>query len=472
MVDDLGARLVQAGLVTRSQVAEVRGAAPLHEGALVLGLAERGLSEDALAGFFVALGYGPLMDAADLGGAEPGALAKVPASMAHGLRALPIRQSAAGLIVAMAAPTDRHAVSELARAVGADVLPTVARVGDLRAALRRAYPNAPSTDPPHVQDSEPPVLELTQVRRTGRPSGGDGFGGSTRGADRVEARALLGPRVVSDDDDGFVPLVRTKPVSAPPRSPAPSSTAPPSGSAPSSTPPRKRSITANFERSRGGGEVVPVGPSSAPPPTATRTPPPEAARSIIPPEHASWDLEAPENKIDPTKLKRLASRPPTRPSQPVAIGGTLSAIRASRDRDEVVELACQGALTISRAAILLALRKGVLKGWDGAGAGLSRDAVRNLWLPTSSPSMFREVLQTGEPHVGEPGQSAADGLFRAAVGGRGGDVVLMPVGVGGKVVAILAADDVGFGSVGVERIEILSRAIGEAFERIIVQRKR
>ena len=48
----------------------------------------------------------------------------------------------------------------------------------------------------------------------------------------------------------------------------------------------------------------------------------------------------------------------------------------------------------------------------------------------------------------------------------------MPIGVGGKVVAVLAADDVTFGPLGVERIEILARAVGEAFERIIVQRKR
>lgn len=491
MADDLGARLVQAGLVTRNQVAEVRGAAPLHEGALVLGLAERGLSEDALAGFFVALGFGPLMDAGDLAAAERQALAQVPARMAHGLRALPIKHSAAGLVVAMAAPTDRHALHELSRAVGAEILPTVARVSELRAALRHAYPDAPTTDPPHLQsdrpDSEPPVLELTQIRKSGAPPGdgadgaflGSTFLGSTKGADRVEARASLGPRVTLDDDEGFVPLVRTKPVSRPPDDPPGEASRKSDGA--SRPPGRSRSITANFERAqRGSAGVVAVGPanaSSAPPAraegAASRSSRPAAgAKSIIPPEHASWDLEAPENKIDPEKLRRLASRIPTRASQPASIGGSLSAMRASRDRDEVVELACHGALTVSRAAVLLALRKGVLKGWDGAGAGLSRDAVRNLWLPTSSPSMFRDVMQTGEPYVGAPGTSAADGLFRAAIGGRGGVVVLMPIGVGGKVVAVLAADDVTFGPLGVERIEILARAVGEAFERIIVQRKR
>jgi len=59
MADDLGARLVQAGLVTPDLLADVLGAAPPHEGALVRALVRRGVSEDALAGFFVAAGFGP-----------------------------------------------------------------------------------------------------------------------------------------------------------------------------------------------------------------------------------------------------------------------------------------------------------------------------------------------------------------------------------------------------------------------------
>ena len=66
----------------------------------------------------------------------------------------------------MAAPTDAHARAEIRRAVGGDVLPTVARVGELVDALARAYPGAalPASDPPLVE-SEPPVLELVKVRR-------------------------------------------------------------------------------------------------------------------------------------------------------------------------------------------------------------------------------------------------------------------------------------------------------------------
>ena len=137
MVDDLGGRLVQAGLVTRDALLEVLGAAPPHEAALVARLVDRGLSEDALAGFFVAEGYGPLMSLADLLGAEPSATARVSSAMAAELLALPMYLSPAGLVVALAAPTDPHAVAELGRATGERVLPAVAKVGELRHAVRQ-----------------------------------------------------------------------------------------------------------------------------------------------------------------------------------------------------------------------------------------------------------------------------------------------------------------------------------------------
>lgn len=458
MTDDLGGRLVAAGLVTPDQLAEVRGAAPPHEGALVAALVERGLSEDAAAGFFVALGLGPLLEAADLAGAQPGALARLSASVACGLMALPVRASPAGLVVAMAAPTDRHAVAELCRVVEGEVLPAVARVSELLDALARAYP---SGAPPRIAtrpSSEPPVLELVHAHRKKELAAVEGYLGSTRGAERVEARALVGPRLAMEEDEPFVPLVRHKPLPAPQK---------------------PKVITKSFEKPS-AGELAAARDAAAWAPTSSAPPPPPSTRpsaspkSIIPPEHASWDLDAldaPENKVDPVKMRALAS-PQKRPARPSPVGGTLAAIRASRERDEVVELACRGALTVCRAAVLLALRKGVLKGWDGAGAGVTRDVVRNLWIPTNSPSAFRDVVAHGEPYAGAHGTSAADGLFRAAVGSRGGTVVLMPVSVGGKVVAVLGADDVRYEREGVERLEILAHAIGEAFERIIVESKK
>lgn len=465
MADDLGARLVQAGLVTPAQLADVLGAAPPHEAALVRALVRRGLSEDAIAGFFIAAGFGPLMDAADLAGADPRALRALSPKMACELSALPVRASPAGLIVAMAAPTDAHALGELRRAVGGDVLPTVARESELSAALARAYPDGahPKPDAQPVE-SEPPVLELVRRRKQDDAELVDRFVGSTRGAERVEARALVGPKLVLEDDEAFVPLVRQKPVpQAPPKPPSPPSALPEAARTASKV------ITKSFEkpsaseieaeRRRAADEHRPSVRSAAP-----------EARSIIPPDHARWDVDAPANKVDAAKLRTLSS-PPRRGTRPPPAGGTLAAIRASRDRDEVAQLACRGALAVAGAAILLALRKTVLKGWDGAGRGLTRDAVRNLWIPTNSPSMFREVVARAEPYEGPHRTSAADGLFRAAVMSRGGVVSIQPITIAGKTVAVLAADDVAYEREGRERIEILARAVAEAFERIIVESK-
>ncbi|MCB9591601.1 MAG: hypothetical protein H6719_02610 [Sandaracinaceae bacterium] len=561
MVDDLGERLVQAGLVTQRQLSQVLGTAPPHEGALVGGLVDQGLSQDGIAGFFVAMGFGPVMEPADLAAADLGAVTRISGSMALELLALPIRESSAGLVVAMAAPTDGHAVGELARATGEAVLPTVARVEDLREALSRAHPGQVLPEPEDLRESEPPVLELVNVRRRGHTVD-DGYFGSTKGAERVEARATVGPKIVADDTEAFVPLVRTKPVrpaapppEAKPAEPEPEPRSEPARATPTSAKPasakppaakdddtspelprgiERRVVTKNFAKVPKDTRVVPVGTTSStspddswgkpepkgralrppqskqPPPKEKLAPsrrldparhgleaadtevqdepppsmpPPTPAprserafpkpRSIIPEAHSRWESdESSDNKVDKVKVaKARDSRPPPKPAKLPEIGGTLSAIRASRDRDEVVELACQGALTISRATVLLALRKGVLKGWSGAGAGISADAVRNLWIPTSSPSMFRDVVAKREAYHGPSGTAAADGLFRAALGSRGGPVSLHPVVVASKLVAVLSADDVRFGDAGRERIETLARAVSEAFERIILEAK-
>ncbi len=523
---------MQAGLVTQRQLSEVLGAAPPHEGALVRALVHRGLAPDGIAGFFVAQGFGPLMEAADLAAADPRAITRVPRAMALGLLALPIRESPAGLIVAMAAPTDGHTIGELARATGEAILPAVARVVDLVAALEKAHPGALELDDDASRDSEPPPLELVNVRRREAAPAEEGYFGSTKGAERVEARATVGPKIVADDTEPFVPLVRTKPVRAP--APAPSAAPSAAPAEPSHTPSpdkglERRVVTKNFARVPKDTRVVPVGeprpaagawakgralrppsrgsssappepaaldparygldtadtdvsplPAAPPPPPpsspapATRVEPTAKQKSLIPEAHSRWESDTGEhNKVDPVKVAEMRdSRPPAPQAKLPEVGGTLSAIRASRDRDEVVELACQGTLTVSRAAVLLALRKGVLKGWGGAGAGISADAVRNLWIPTSSPSMFRDVVSRREAYHGPSGTAAADGLFRAALGSRGGPVSIQPIIVASKLVAVLAADDVRFGEKGRERVETLSRAVSEAFERIILDGKR
>lgn len=142
MPDSLGDRLARAGLLTRADLAEIVATAPAHDAALVRALVRRGISEDAVAGFFLSEGFGPLLERADLDRAEPAWARRVPSAMAMDFLALPLRAATDGVVVAMAAPSDGHIVRELGRVLGARVLATVARASQIERHLRGLHPNA------------------------------------------------------------------------------------------------------------------------------------------------------------------------------------------------------------------------------------------------------------------------------------------------------------------------------------------
>ena len=79
--------------------------------------------------------------------------------------------------------------------------------------------------------------------------------------------------------------------------------------------------------------------------------------------------------------------------------------------------------------------------------------------------MFRMVVDVKDIYRGPFGGSAADHLYRAAIGSRGGNVEIHPVDVQGTVVAVLCADDptpdptVSLG--------VIAHAMGEALARMV-----
>lgn len=546
MPDDLGGRLTRAGLVTRADLAELVAAAPAHDAALVRALVRRGVPEDALAGFFLSEGFGPLLDRQDLDRAEPVWANRLPSAMALDFLALPLRAATNGIVVAMAAPSDAHIVRELTRVLGERVLATIARPSHIESRVRVLHPNATLEAARAPEPEPPPVLELTRRRSTTERGFDPGF----RAPDGTK-EAKLGPRLALPDDEPAMPLVRHKPSLTPgsfervapasaapvvaktfarpepadawrrgePRrsntqplipaiAPLPTSTVsisiPPAPPAPTSHPPATSlvgALTDLAERTSEPAASIPpaptapsmFAPSIAPAPMAPSVdapslPPAATAPSTAPPPTPSiaaidatspgdrWDLPSsppaapkpPRTRDAANKLSSRASAElPTIKAAPADIGAILQAMRGATDRDEVVRLACEGGTSVARAAVFFALRKGVLKGWDGAGPGVRRDSVRNLWIPTSSPSTFKKVLDTKTGSLGPYGTSVADGLFRAAVGSRGGDFMVQPVVVAGKVVGMLCVDDLRPGPLGAHRVEVLTQTVGDSFVRII-----
>ena len=148
-----------------------------------------------------------------------------------------------------------------------------------------------------------------------------------------------------------------------------------------------------------------------------------------------------------------------------AVSPFVHAIYTSKNRDEIVQLACEGVRTLARSVVFLTVRDNILRGWMGMGAGVTPHAISNLWIPVASSSIFKRVVLQGTPHYGSYGTTAADHLFRAAIGGRSRTIALQPISVHHRVVAVLCADDLP--PLQKDEFETLATSVGEAFRRLL-----
>lgn len=369
MGDRLVAQLLEAGLVTRGQVSASgfsENEPSLSAGEVALNLVEQGLEEQALAGFFVSRGFGPMLQAQDLVRADPALTGRLSSESAHARCALPLRTSPAGVIVAMVDPTDTESTSFLERALDDNVLPTVAKLSDLLDALERVY-----------------------------------------GADREAA--------VSD------PLVLT----------------------------RRRPAT----KARTSSQILPR-------PSVREASLEELAATASP----VWDRAWNDRESRPA-LEAVATETESAQAE---LNRALARVSRARSRDDLVRLGCEACLSVAKGAAFLALQKGVLRGWHGAGEDVATSSIRSLWVPAGNPSMLSDVLKTGGAVRGPYGHTAADHLFRAALGGRGKEVAVAPVLIGERLCGLLCATDP---TGPPDAVEHIAGAMGEAFERLIVSRK-
>lgn len=402
--------LVEAGLVTEARARTSDPGDPLISTVRVLtNLVEQGLDERELAGFFVSQGFGPMLQSAELSRADQSLVRCLSVTDAHELCALPLRASPAGAVVAMADPKDERAIAKLRVALGGEILPTVAKLSDLVDAIERAYP----PDRPTV------VSDLSALARSRAPS-------------------------------AVMPLVQEK---SEPRDSDPSLAELTKSMSPAWDRAWSRSATERQVSITPKWTHVPL-PSVEPTPTPLATPASGPAATPAPPSTSDSSVTS-ETVIPPTVSDS-------------AIDAHLAELRQADNRDEVVRVACQACLSVARGAAFLALRKGVFRGWDGAGEDVTGAGIRSLWVPASNPSVLSDVLHTGRVFRGAYGETAADYLFRGAFGNHGRDVVIVPVTIGSRMVGVLCANDPVADTSAIERV---AEAMGQAFERLIVSQK-
>jgi hypothetical protein len=97
-----------------------------------------------------------------------------------------------------------------------------------------------------------------------------------------------------------------------------------------------------------------------------------------------------------------------------------------------------------------------------------------ILFPADAPSLFAEVVASGEPFRGAPPQLHLDGRLLRALGRRQvREIVVLPVMVGGRVVNLLYADNgpEALGDASLAALAAVCARLSRAYERLILERK-
>ena len=122
---------------------------------------------------------------------------------------------------------------------------------------------------------------------------------------------------------------------------------------------------------------------------------------------------------------------------------------------------------------LFVVQQGQLTCLDGRGPDHVVVAMKWFTIPVDTPSPFRDVLQSRKAYMGSLEDSAESRAFRNALGSSPGELLLLPLLVGEKVVGVLYADELKADLQRLSReLETLSQEAGAAFARIILSRKK
>lgn len=345
----------------------------------------------------------------------------VPADMAAEFRVLPVDLDGDGLVLAMADPTDNHAVDEVAFFADRFVVRVVATESAIRDGIERHY----------------------GVRFT-----------SPRAAERVSAR------VAHPQPTG----VATRPgpmTEAPPdRAPNPSPPPPEAKSAPAAPKPSKEVLEEQIVL------LTKVKYADATPLPMPVPPPDDYQPEYLPEEDEPILLTTP--KAAPPERKRSDTLPGfaqiTVPDPPLA------RLRAATHRDEIATAILDYVALMMRRAAFFVMKKSILIGHDARGTDLDPSTVRKLVINVEAPSLFRDVIASRLPYRGPLPETPANRAFAHALGGVSSEVLVMPIAVRDRVIAVLFADGAAQ-PLPDAALHATVREAGLAYERLILESK-
>ncbi|HEU4534274.1 MAG TPA: hypothetical protein VFS00_09150 [Polyangiaceae bacterium] len=148
------------------------------------------------------------------------------------------------------------------------------------------------------------------------------------------------------------------------------------------------------------------------------------------------------------------------------VGASLSALRQSRSRDDVVEHLLTGLATAARRVGIFAVRQGEFRGWRCNEPFGDAQAFRAVVISARVPSVFATAAAVGH-YLGPLPRTASHEALLGVMGGAAGEVAVMPVVVGGRAVLFLLLDGLDDAMLATRRAEDLSRLAGEVLGRLV-----
>jgi hypothetical protein len=424
MADMPGALLLRSGVLRPADLAAAAALREREGGSFGESVVRLGLiDEDQLAEFYrgrLLISRVPDHKLVDI---PKKALALVTADMAAEFRVVPLEVDAENhLVLAMADPTDNHAVDEVSFFADRFVVRVVATESGVRDAIERHY---------GIRFSSP------------------------RAADRVASAATAAAAAM-------VKPMRPGPVSEAPPTRTPNPSPPP--------PEPKKMPLPKPSKEELEEQIVLLTKIKY----ADSTPLP---MPIPPPEDYQPDY-LPQND-EPILLTRPKSGPaPERPKRDTLPGFAqmmvpdppLARLRLAQHRDEIAAAVLDYVALLMRRAMFFVMKKSILIGHDARGGDLDYASVRKLVINVEAPSLFRDVIASRLPYRGPLPETPANSAFAHAIGGVYNEVLLMPIAVRDRVIAVLFADGAAQ-PLPDAALHATVREAGLAYERLILETK-
>jgi hypothetical protein len=456
-----GELLVRAGVINaeahkRALAMRASDGGSLGECLIRLGV----IDEERLATFYHKRLVLPLLPETSLLHVAPQVLKMVPVEVAAEFRLLPLAVDRDGaLLVAMADPSDNHAIEELGFFVDRFVLRAVATESAVRRNIERHYRTRLGSDlevGPTAEVPVPPLRTAASEAPLAGPSMPRAAFVPTTISPLLPSKAaheIARPLFPANRQGSYDPLGRSTAVGKKPAD-------------------KSDEIVLLTRKKR--SDETPL-PPHAPPPDDLEAfpggadPVPDPSYDPIPEPDVFFDEPGTEEPVLLTQ-RRSRERHSTLPGLHPDIGPPpLEALRAAPARNDVAALLLDYASKVLGRAVLFVVRGGQLCGYDARGGGLDRASVELLTISLSQDSLFREIVQQRLPFRGLlPATPHNRTLARALGADPAADVLLLPILVRDRVVALVFGDSLSM-TLPEAALQALCYEAGLAYERVLRQ---